>query len=408
MRQDILDLIERLPEEIRKLLEAARDTAEEEGCSVYLVGGFVRDLLLFFPTQDLDFVVEGSGGQFAQAMMKRMPDGKLTQHIKFGTAQIAFPDGSHLDVASTRWEYYSFPGALPQVEESCLRDDLFRRDFTINSMAICLNAKHFGELVDYYGGKRDLQQRKIRFLHNISFIDDPTRMLRAIRFAERYQFDLAKETRDALYTAIESGVLSKLSIERFTEEILLIFKEENYLAMGQVLIKSGLFKAWFGEDYDWDFNIEEVVDSAAWSLNRRWLISISKMDSLTIEKLLNRVCLNKSLRDDTMTFVRMREALKEPLTLSEMDRLLNKAPKGVVMVLARDGRFNKLIMECLEASQRISMSLNGKALLQMGVKEGPEIGEILDRVRMAWLEGRIRTSEEEKGIVQQWVNTLRR
>ena len=408
MRQDILDLIERLPEEIRKLLEAVRDTAEEEGCSVYLVGGFVRDLLLFLPTQDLDFVVEGSGGQFAKALMKRLPDGKLTQHNKFGTAQIVFPDGSHLDVASTRWEYYSFPGALPQVEESCLRDDLFRRDFTINSMAICLNAGHFGELVDYYGGKRDLQQREIRFMHNISFIDDPTRMLRAIRFSERYKFELAKETHEALYTAIESGVLSKLSIERFTEEILLTFKEKNYLAMGRTLISSGLFKAWFGEDYAWNFNLEEVMDSADWSLNRRWLISISKMDSLTIEKLLDLVCLNKSLRDDTMTFVRMREALKKPLTLSEMDRLLNKIPKRVVMVLARDDRFNKLIMECLEASQRINMSLDGKALLQMGVKEGPEIGEILDRVRMAWLEGRVCTSEEEKGIVRQWVNTLRR
>lgn len=408
MRQDILDLIERLPEEIQKLLAAVRDTAEEEGCSVYLVGGFVRDLLLLVPTQDLDFVVEGSGGQFAKALMKRLPDGKLTQHIQFGTAQIIFPDGSHLDIASTRWEYYSFPGALPQVEESCLRDDLFRRDFTINSMAICLNAEHFGELVDYYGGKRDLQQRIIRFLHNISFIDDPTRMLRAIRFSERYQFELDKETREALSTAIESGVLSKLSVERFTEEILLIFKEANYLGMGRALMSSGLFKAWFGEDYAWNFSSEDLIDCVDWSLNRRWLMAISNMDSVTIGKLLERVCLNKSLRDDTLTLVRMREAFKEPLTLSELDRLLNKVPKGVVMVLARDDRFNKRINECLEASQRINMSLDGKALLEMGVKEGPGIGEILERVRMAWLEGRICTSEEELGIVRQWVNTLRR
>jgi tRNA nucleotidyltransferase (CCA-adding enzyme) len=404
IRQDIMDLMENLPEKIQKLLETVRDIAEEEQCSVYLVGGFVRDLLLFFPTQDLDFVVEGSGVQFAKALMKRMPDGKLTQHIRFGTAQIVFSDGSHLDVASTRWEYYSSPGALPQVEESCLRDDLFRRDFTINSMAISLNAEHFGELVDYYGGKRDLQQGQIRFLHNISFIDDPTRMVRAVRFSERYRFELGKETREALHTAIESGVLSKLSIERFTEEIMLIFKEANYLAMGRCLINSGLFKAWFGENYDWNFNFEEGVDVSDWSLNMRWLISISKMDSFSIAKLLNRICLNKSLRDDTMTFVRLREALKEPLTLIQMDGLLNKMPKEVVMALARD---DKVIVEWLEASQRINMSLDGKALLQMGVIEGPEIGEILDRVRIAWLEGRICTLEEEKGVVRQWVNTLR-
>lgn len=408
MRQDILDLMDLLPQEIRRILKAVRDTAEEEGCSVYIVGGFVRDLLLFVPTQDLDFVVEGSGGKFAKALMKRMPAGKITQHIKFGTAQIIFPDGSHLDVASTRWEYYSFPGALPQVEESCLREDLFRRDFTINSMAICLNSERFGELVDYYGGKRDLQQGEIRFLHNISFIDDPTRMVRAIRFSERYHFELDKETYEALFTAIKSGALSKLSIERFTEEILLIYKEKNYLPMGQALINSGLFKAWFGEEYDWNFNLEDSVFSADWSLNMRWLISISKLDALSIEKLLGRVCLNKSLRDDTMTFVRMREALKQPLVLSEMDRLLNKAPKAVVLVLARDSQLNGIIMEFLEASEGINMSLDGKALLQMGVKEGREIGEILDQVRMAWLEGRICTLEEEKSIVRQWVNTRRR
>ncbi|OLN30239.1 CBS domain-containing protein [Desulfosporosinus metallidurans] len=407
MRQDILDLIERLPEEIKTILKAVRDTAEEEGCAVYLVGGFVRDLLLFFPTQDLDFVVEGSGGQFARALIQRMPDGKLTQHEKFGTAQITFPDGSHLDVASTRWEYYSFPGALPQVEESCLRDDLFRRDFTINSMAICLNTEHFGELVDYYGGKRDLQQGKIRFLHNLSFIDDPTRMLRAIRFAERYHFSLAKETLEALYTAIESGVLAKLSVERFTEEILHIFKEINYLAMGQTLIRSGLFKAWFGDDYAWNFNLEDEQDSADWSLNTRWLISISDMDSPVIEKVLDRVILNRSLRDETMTFVSLRESLSNPLSLNEMDALLNKVPKEVVMVLTRDERFSKLLTEYLEASQKINMSLNGKTLIQMGVKQGPEIGKILDQVRRAWLQGRIHTLEEEKGIVRHWVDTPR-
>ena len=109
-----------------------------------------------------------------------------------------------------------------------------------------------------------------------------------------------------------------------------------------------------------------------------------------------------------MTFVRLREALKEPLTLCEMDRLLTKVPKGVVTVLAQDDRFKKLIMGYQKASQAVKMSLNGKVLVQMGVKEGPEIGEILDRVRRAWLEGRICTLEEEKGIVRQWVNTLRR
>ena len=407
MRQDILDLIEHLPEDVQTILESVRDTAQEEQCSVYIVGGFVRDLLLSVPTQDLDFVVEGSGGQFAQALMRKMPEGKLTQHVKFGTAQIIFPDGSHLDVASTRWEHYSFPGALPQVEESCLRDDLFRRDFTINSMAICLNAERYGELVDYYSGKRDLQQGKIRFLHNISFIDDPTRMLRAIRFAERYNFSLAKETHEALHTAIDSGVLVKLSIERFTEELMLILQEVNYLAMGQTLIRYGLFKAWFGEDLTWNFSLDDLENSAQWSLNMRWLIAISDMETANIEKVLERVCLNRTLRDETLAFMDLRETLKVSMTLSEMDRVLAKTPKCVVSAVARDEHYKKQISECLEAGQKITMSVDGKLLIQMGVKQGPKIGEILDQLRTAWLEGRIRTSEEEQELARQWANAQR-
>jgi len=406
MRQDILNLIEKLPERIKKLLNAVRDTAQEEECPVYLVGGFVRDLLLSFPTQDLDFVVEGNGGRFAEALMNRLQEGKLTLHVKFGTAQITFPDGSHLDVASTRLEYYSYPGALPQVEESCLRDDLFRRDFTINSMAICLNSQRFGELVDYYGGKRDLQQGKIRFLHNISFIDDPTRMLRAIRFAERYHFNLAKETLEALYTAIQTDVLTKLSAERFTEELMLIYKEPNYLAMGRMLINCGLFKAWFGENYAWNFNLINGEDCSDWPLNKRWLVSVSKINSDLLKKLMERLSLNKSLRDDTLCFIHLRNALKDSLSLIETDRLINKAPKEVVMVLARDERYNKCIKECIEASQRINMSIDGNTLLKMGVKEGPKVGGILDQVRLAWLEGRVSNSEEEKAMVCELVKVL--
>lgn len=405
-RQDIMELILRLPQDVQKIFEAVRDTAEEEKCAVYLVGGFVRDLLLTFPTQDLDFVVEGRGGHFARLLMQRLPLGKLTQHEQFGTAQINFPDGSHLDIASTRWEYYSSPGALPQVEESCLKDDLFRRDFTINSMAICLNSQRFGELVDYYGGMRDLMQGEIRLLHKISFIDDPTRMLRAIRFAERYQFHLAKETNEAVNTALETGVLTKLSIERFTEEIMLIYKEKNYLAMGQALIRSGLFKAWFGVEYHWNFDLKDIAHCATWSLELRWLISLSKMDSEHIAKLLERVCLNKSLRNETMAFVHLREALRKPMSVNEMDRLLIHSSEQVVMVLGRDERINKQVINYLDAVAKINMSLDGKSLLEMGVSRGPVIGEILEQVRGAWLEGRITTLEEERTLVQNLLDVL--
>ena len=411
MRQDILALIDRLPAKENHILEAVRDTASEQKCPVFLVRGFVRDLLLEFPTQDLDFVVEGSGGQFAKALLERLPEGKLTEHVKFGTAQISFPDGGHLDVASTRVEYYSFPGALPQVEESGLREDLFRRDFTINAMAICLNSERYGELVDYYGGKRDLEQGKIRFLHNLSFIEDPTRMMRAIRFAGRYQFKFAKETLEALYTANEAGVLAKLSAERFTEELFLILKESNYLTMGKMLTRSGLFQAWFGEDYSWNFDLENAGEhadeSAEWPLDVRWLNCLVRMDAAEIEKILARLALNKTLRDETRIYLQLRETLLTPQSLLDLDQLLLKAPEGVIKVLAGDLRFSRIIAAFQDAEEKMQMTLDGKALLQMGLKPGPEIGRILNQVRKAWLEGRIGTAEEERELARQLIESKR-
>lgn len=405
MRQDILDLMARLPEDIQLLLEAVRDTAKEERCAVYLVGGFVRDLLLMVPTQDLDFVVEGRGGSFARALMQRIQKGELTLHAQFGTARITFQDGTHLDIASTRWEYYAFPGALPQVEESCLRDDLFRRDFTMNAMAINLNGDRFGELVDYYGGLRDLQQGEVRFLHNLSFIDDPTRMLRAIRFSTRYSFRLAKETLEALHTALEADVLNKLSIERFTEEIMLILREEKYLAMGQMLIRTGVFQAWFGEEYPWNFDLNDA--HAEWSLEMRWLVCISRIDPTAMENMLERLRLTKSLRDESDLFIHLREELlNRELTLREIDALLMKISNAMIAVLARDNRLEKVLEDYLSARARIHMQTNGKKLIELGVRPGPEIGTVLSRVRFAWLEGQIHTGEEENAFVQELLKDM--
>ncbi|MDA8229664.1 MAG: CBS domain-containing protein, partial [Desulfitobacterium hafniense] len=231
LRQDIQDLLANLPDYVGNLIQNASLVADELNYSVYIVGGFVRDLLLGNPTKDIDFVVEGNSSIFASTLASRLTDLELTVHSQFGTATLNFPDGTHVDVARTRWEHYQFPGALPQVEESTIKEDLFRRDFTINAMAICINLDRYGQLVDYYGGLRDLRQAEIRVLHNLSFIDDPTRILRAVRFAQRYGFHLAKETEEKIQTALAGGVLKKISSERFTQELFLILAEDKYTHM---------------------------------------------------------------------------------------------------------------------------------------------------------------------------------
>jgi tRNA nucleotidyltransferase/poly(A) polymerase len=406
MRREIMELIRRLPDKIQEYIKIIQVAAKEMNCSVYLVGGFVRDLLLLAPTQDLDLVVEGNGHQLAEALITKLDNGQLTLHSQFGTARITFPDKTHIDIASTRWEYYAFPGALPQVEESSLKEDLSRRDFTINSMAICINDDHFGELVDYYGGMRDLQQGEIRFLHNLSFIDDPTRIFRAVRFACRYDYQLAKETLKALKTVLGTGFMKNLSLERFTEELMLIFQEENYLKMGNSLVELGVFREWFGKDLNWYFNKTEKSENNSWTLVVRWLTSLSKMKDNDVEVVLNKLRLTRWLRESTLEYIHLRTALKSSFTLSETDSLLVHKPGWLVTLLARDTELQELLFAYQAALNKICINIDGKKLLALGVKPGPQIGKILSRIRQAWLEGEINSAPDEEKFVGRLLETV--
>ncbi|MDD2211375.1 MAG: CBS domain-containing protein [Desulfitobacteriaceae bacterium] len=406
VRREIMELIHGLPDNIQQFIKVIQVVARDTNCSVYLVGGFVRDLLLLAPTQDLDLVVEGNGILFAEALNTYLHNGQLTLHPRFGTARITFPDKTHIDIAGTRWEYYAFPGALPQVEASSLKEDLFRRDFTINSMAICINENCYGELVDYYGGMRDLQQGEIRFLHNLSFIDDPTRIFRAIRFACRYNYQLAKETSKALTTALGTGLIKNISLERFTEELMLVYHEENYLHMGRFLVESGLFREWFGKDLPWYFNENEKPESKRWSQVQRWLTSVSRMEDADVEVILNKLRLSRWLRKNTREYIRLRTALKGSSgTVTETDTILVHTPAWLVTLLARDNDLKEVLHAYQAALEKIQVNTDGKKLLDLGIKSGPQIGKILGRIRQAWLEGEIKSAAEEEELLQKLLET---
>ncbi|GAI24807.1 unnamed protein product, partial [marine sediment metagenome] len=160
----------------------------------YVVGGFVRDLLLGIENLDIDIVVEGKGIILAQKLGKELK-GEVKKFPEFGTAAVMLPDGFKIDVATARSEFYEYPAALPRVEFASLKQDLYRRDFTINSMAVRLNKKGLGDLIDFYGGERDLKKKVVRVLYNLSFVEDPTRIFRAIRFEQRYGFQIDSQTR---------------------------------------------------------------------------------------------------------------------------------------------------------------------------------------------------------------------
>gem|GEM_PF-2524828 len=220
----IADLLgQTLPGPLIELLLAARDQANDLGYSLYVVGGFVRDLLLGHPTLDLDLVVEGDAIALARQLAEQL-GGQVRSHGRFGTAKLILPEDrpsgqpASLDFVTARTEFYAHPTALPQVERSSIKQDLYRRDFTINTMAICLDRARYGELLDYYGGERDLLEKLVRVLHSLSFVEDPTRMLRAVRFEQRLGFRIEARTEELLRGALD--LLDRVSGDRLRHELL--------------------------------------------------------------------------------------------------------------------------------------------------------------------------------------------
>ena len=220
------------------LLREIGETAARLHCNAYVAGGFVSDLLLHTKNTDIDIVIEGDGIQFAKTLAEQR-QGIVHPHEKFGTATVTFPDQSRIDVATARLEYYEHPAALPTVELSSIKLDLYRRDFTINAMAIHLNPERFGTLVDYFNCQNDLKERRIQVLHNLSFVEDPTRIFRAIRFEGRLEFTITRHTEKLIKNTIQMNMFDRFSGPRFFHELKLILAEEDPIP---ALRRMGSFK----------------------------------------------------------------------------------------------------------------------------------------------------------------------
>lgn len=218
-----------LPERVREAVRTIGEIAQDAGVRAFLVGGVVRDMLLRRANLDVDVVVEGDGIAFAQAAAARL-GGHVRAHARFGTAVVVLDRGLHVDVTSARTEYYTKPGALPTVERSSLRQDLLRRDFTINAMAVSIDPAEFGNVLDPFGGLSDLREGIVRVLHPLSFVEDPTRVLRAVRFEERFRFVMDDQTESLARQAVEMGLLQDLSGARVREELLAILGEDDAVA----------------------------------------------------------------------------------------------------------------------------------------------------------------------------------
>ena len=409
----------RFPSEIYDLLELSGKVAADLGYSAYLVGGAIRDLLRDEANFDIDIVIEGDGIAFAKVLGKRLND-KVTCHKRFGTAVIT-TDFLKFDVATARTEYYESPAALPHVEMSSVKKDLYRRDFTINTMAIRLNPDRFGQLLDFFGGQRDIKDRTIRILHNLSFIEDPTRAFRAIRFSERFGFKIHKHTIKLIKTAVRINLFNKLSGTRMYDELNLLFLETEPIRAVKRLAEFDLLK-FIHPQLTITKSLEEtfksIQETFAWfkllffeeELNKSHLFLMALIDELTDKEkseALKRLYVPSKTSREILEGINMASSVLAGLKdISQKEIYYALLPFNLQTVLytmakARDEETKKAVSLYLTKLRNIKPELTGKDLKEMGFKTGPLFKEILTAILEARLNKKVKSREGEIRLVKE-------
>jgi len=426
---NMTELLEKLTgKESVELLRRLGRLAVDRETSAYVVGGVVRDALLGLANQDLDIVVEGDGTGFAESAAGEL-GGSVKAHTRFGTAIVVLPGGRKIDVASARSESYERPGALPTVASGDIERDLKRRDFTINSMAVSIDPARFGELVDLYGGARDLEHGVLRVLTDRSFADDPTRVLRGVRFSARFGFALEEDTKRLLKQAVRDEALSTVSGERIMNEIELILKEREPWPAVERLAEWGIL----GSIHDgWEpgpglrrafEGIDELRTdprrSGAPELNQWWrvlfLAMIEPLEPCVRDAVLERLRAGRALRDLAGALEAFEKRARVTLSSSEEPRpsAIYRSLAGIpheVLALrtALEGECNltRRIELYVSRLRLVRPSLDGGRLAELGVPEGRAVGAILDRLLDARLDGAVSSESEELELAAELAKDL--
>ena len=417
-RESIARLLEkRLPPALGSRIATIAAVSREHGVPVYLVGGFVRDLLLERENRDLDVVVEGDGLEYA-ARLAEAAGGRARAHRAFLTAVVVDREGFHVDVATARSEFYRAPAALPEVQTSALRQDLFRRDFTINTLAIRLGPEPKPELIDYFGGRRDLKEKTLRVLHSLSFIDDPTRILRAVRLELRLGFRISPETLHLAEVALAEGVLDHLSGSRLQEELAMLLDDPALALRGiERLAELGVLRALdprleLGEAararlrearaaQDW-YRLEGITDPPleVWRLLLMALAAGFGEEDLV--RLAGRLMLVGEDRRLLTGFPARVAGARASLHLGEKapphriaEALEPLSGEELLLLMAEGDETVRLwVRRYLTELRRLRLGIRGSDLLAAGAVSGPRIGEALRATLQARLDGRIGDAEE--------------
>lgn len=413
---------ENFPENIQGILHDIGKIGDQLKYPVFMVGGIVRDLFLGIKNYDLDIAVEGNGINYARELCSELK-GRMKSYKKFNTAIIILPDGLKIDIATARREFYEYPAALPKVELSSMKKDLYRRDFTINAMAIQLNKKHFGKLIDFFGGKKDLQSGSIRVLYNLSFIEDPARIIRAIRFEQRFGFKINKSTEYFLRKAIDDKFLAKLRRKRIAEELILVLKESEpekamvrmmelgvieYLLPGVVIDEKMVnkfqrvrdcYKDWLyhfkGEKINlWLIYLICLIEDLEMRKIQRFYKKLMLKNAYTC--IINDILINYDLN---VNFIAQKDRLSPSKIYVNLKKLSNEM---IFMLLLNSWEENikNRILNYMKESKHIRLSITGKDIEHLGVEPGPIYSMLLNKTLYAKMDRQIQTKEEEKSFIK--------
>lgn len=421
---------DRLPKDVLDILEKAGALGRSRQTPVYVVGGFVRDLLLKTPNHDIDLVVEGDGIGFARAFAGVL-GGRVRVHKKFLTSVVIFPGAGgkeeRVDVATARLEYYESPAALPTVEHSSIKMDLYRRDFTINALAIRLDCEPMGEIVDFFGGQKDIRDRVIRVLHTLSFVEDPTRCLRAVRFEQRYHFRIGPATEKLIKNDVSLKLLDKLSPSRLFNEFEHICAEETAILCIRRLHELGILQAIHPQLSINPDRKEMLIRTAkvmAWyrllyidEEMRPWLVYFLVLCSsltyaVTLE-VFRRLGIPPALKNEVLGCREKARSLRSSLKrltatpgfrVSALCAMLRPLPVEFVLYLMAD-------MEVPETRRALSRyitvwrtekpDVDGSDLKKLGLAPGPAYGVILQRLLEAKLDGTAASPEEQLSLARE-------
>jgi len=397
---------------LRVIQEVGRE-ADRRGLSAYVVGGIVRDIILKKKNLDLDIVVEGDALALAKALAKKWKT-RLTLYKQFGTACLEMRGGLRVDLTTARKERYAHPGALPTVRAGGLKEDLFRRDFTVNTMAIAINPDGFGQLVDKFGGLADLSSKKVRILHDQSFTDDPTRILRAVRFEQRFHFHMERRTLSLMKTALHKKAVASVKPPRYFSEFKKILCEADPLKclkrlhhLGGLRFLDPKLDVRFQEMSLMHQRIQKIKQKLLYKQNNCWWLIyfmglIARANDRTIEGILAKFHFTRDERTSILQSQKTKEIIKRlsvpSLLSSQVYQILR--PLSMEAVFYLRVRTSRTVVcrriDCfLAKDSNVKLQINGKDLKQMGVASGCEMGRVLEDVLCLKIDKRVRTKREE-------------